>query len=167
MAKVKCFYCNEMFDKDLEPFEKVSSRRYAHKSCYEKVQAGKTSDEIDYENLVNYIKRKFQLSTINAKITKQISDYKQKYNFTYSGILKALVWWYEVKNNPVDDKIITYGIGIVPYIYNDAKTYYYGLWLAQHANTEDLLNSFEIKVEEVIIPSPRQELPRPHLFNII
>ena len=131
-AMVKCFYCNQMFDRNAEEFVLVNSRRYAHKQCHEKVQAGKSQDEKDYEALVNYVKQVFKYSVVPAKITRQITDYKRQYSFTYSGMLKALVWWFEVKKNSVD--AANGGIGILPYIYNDAKTYYYGLYLAQMAN---------------------------------
>lgn len=30
---VKCFFCGERFDRDFEPFRKVSANRYAHKHC--------------------------------------------------------------------------------------------------------------------------------------
>ena len=39
MHKVKCKYCQEIFDRDKEPFVKVSERRYAHKLCFEQNQA--------------------------------------------------------------------------------------------------------------------------------
>jgi len=42
-------------------------------------------------------------------------------------MLKALKYWYEVKKNPLDTNR---GIGIIPYIYNQAKEYYYALYLA-------------------------------------
>ena len=49
MAKLmaKCYFCNESFDRNAEEFVAVNSRRYAHKKCYEKAQAGKTQEEKD------------------------------------------------------------------------------------------------------------------------
>lgn len=91
-AMVKCYYCGEYFDRNAEAFVPVSSRRYAHKKCYDKINAEKTQDEKDYEKLCNYIKQKFLIKTITIKISKQIADYKKEYNFTYSGMLKALIW---------------------------------------------------------------------------
>jgi hypothetical protein len=160
-AMVKCVYCGQQFDRNAEPFVAINSRRYAHQNCYDKNQATKTQDEKDYEELCQYIKQKFYIQTISAKITRQISDYKKQYNFSYSGMLKALKWWFDVKHNTLEGT--NGGIGILPYIYNDARTYYYGLYLAQAANKDKVLN---IKVEEIEIAPPQPYIKPPKLFNI-
>ena len=51
---------------------------------------------------------------ILPRYMKQLSQYEREHNFTYSGMLKALKYWYEVKHNPVDTDR---GVGIIPYIY--------------------------------------------------
>lgn len=89
---VTCKYCGSRFDRDLEPAIEISARRYAHKSCVEKVEATIPQDEKDYNNLENYIKKIFKLKTLSAKIRKQIKDYREDYNYTYSGMLKTLYW---------------------------------------------------------------------------
>ena len=160
-AMVKCFYCGEQFDRNAEPFVAVSSRRYAHKQCHEKAQAGKSQEEKDYEQLCKYIKEKFDMQTISAKITRQIADYKKQYNFTYSGMYKALVWWFDVKKNTLEGT--NGGIGILPYIYNDARTYYYGLYLAQIVNKD---KQIKMEVEEIEIAPPQVYIQPPKLFNI-
>ena len=48
---VTCKYCGIRFDRDLEPAIEVSSRRYAHKTCAEKVEATIPQDEKDYNSL--------------------------------------------------------------------------------------------------------------------
>lgn len=165
MAKlVKCYYCGEMFDRETEEFGKPTSNRYAHKHCYDKAQSEKTQDEKDYEALTQYIKKKFNMNVISAKVIRQISDYKKQFNFTYSGMLKALIWWFDVKKNTLE--ATNGGIGILPYIYNDAKTYYYGLWMAQNINSEKDLANFHIRTEEIEISSPRRYVQPPRLFDI-
>ena len=101
MAKLlaKCFYCGEQFDRNQEEWIAINARRYAHKKCYDLAESGKTQDEKDYEALISYIKQKFCISTISAKITRQITDYKKQYGFTYSAMLKALIWWFDIKKN--------------------------------------------------------------------
>lgn len=89
-AMVKCVYCEKHFDRNAEPFVAVSSRRYAHKECYDKEQASKTQSEIDYEELCKYIKEKFNMSVLSAKVTRQITTYRKDYNYSYSGMLKTL-----------------------------------------------------------------------------
>jgi len=166
MAKLlaKCFYCNQQFDRNKEEWVAVNARRYAHKSCHEQAQAGKTQDEKDYEELVAYVKQKFGYTTVPAKISRQITDYKKAYNFTYSGMLKALKWWFDIKKNTLEGT--NGGIGILPYIYNDARTYYYGLFVAQMVNENKDLEHYKTKVEIVEIAPPQVYVQPPRLFNI-
>lgn len=163
MAKLmaKCVYCGEQFDRNQEEWVAINARRYAHKKCHEQAEAGKSQDEKDYEALTKYIKQKFQMQTISAKVTRQISDYKKQYNFTYSGMLKALTWWFDVKKNTTENT--NGGIGILPYIYNDAKTYYYGLYMAQISNQDKTIHT---KIEEIEIAPPQVYVQPPRLFNI-
>ena len=76
-------------------------------------------------------------------------------------MLKALVWWFDVKKNSIE--AANGGIGILPYIYNDAKTYYYGLYVAQMANQNKKIYN---KVEEVEIAPPQVYVQPPKLFDI-
>ena len=34
---------------------------------------------------------------INPRVRKQLNQYVEEYNYTYSGMLKALIYFYEVK----------------------------------------------------------------------
>jgi hypothetical protein len=158
---VICYYCNQVFDTKTEAYVMVNSRRYAHKTCHDRIQANKPQEERDYEALLQYIKQKFQLTTVSTKIIRQISSYKKEYNFSYSGMLKALTWWFDVKKNTLEKT--NGGIGILPYIYNDAKTYYYGLFLAQDINKN---KHFSNRVEEIEIQSPRVYIAPPKLWDI-
>lgn len=165
MAKkimVKCKYCGLQFDRNNEPCVLVSPRRYAHKACAEKYQNELPKEERDYQALEKYIKELFNTNVLNAKTKKQIKDYKQQYNYTYSGMLKTLKWWYEIKGNSIE--MAQGGIGIIPYIYQEALKYYYGLFLAQSANQE--VNDFKPKVKEIEIGSPRVAVNPIKLFKI-
>lgn len=166
MAKLfaKCYYCGEQFDRNQEEFVAVNSRRYAHKKCHEQAQAGKSQDEKDFEALCSYVKIKFNYSTVPAKIARQITDYKKAYNFTYSGMLKALKWWFDIQGHTLEGT--NGGIGILPYIYNDAKTYYYGLYVAQMVNENKDLEHYKTKVEVVEIAPPQVYVQPPRLFDI-
>ena len=167
MAKLmaKCYYCGSSFDRNSEEFVAVNARRYAHKKCYDEIQSNKTQEEKDYEALENYIKLKFDYNNIMpAKISKQITNYKKEYNFTYSGMLKALIWWFDIQKHTLEGT--NGGIGILPYIYNDAKTYYYGLYMAQLVNQNKDLEHYKTKVEIIEIAPPRAYIPPPKLFSI-
>jgi len=164
MAKklVKCKYCQQVFDRNAEPFVDVGGRRYAHKECYDKYQASIPQQEQDYLALETYIKRLFKLDTISAKIRKQIKDYREDYNYTYSGMLKTLYWWYEIKGNTTE--LANEGIGIVPFVYDDACKYYYNIYLAKLAN--DTKTTYQPVVTTVEIASPRVYVQNKRLFEL-
>lgn len=150
---VKCKYCGIQFDRNSEPFVEVGGRRYAHKKCAEKFLEGISKEELDYAELEKYIKKLLGENYLNAKVKKQIRDFRQEYNYTYSGMLKTLKWWYEIKRNNVE--FAQGGIGIIPFVYNDALKYYYNLYLAHKANEK---NEILIKTKEIEIESPKAEI---------
>jgi hypothetical protein len=159
---VKCKYCGVQFNRNAEPFVEVGGRRYAHKACAEAHQATVSQEELDYMELEKYIKKLFNESVISAKIRKQIRDFRQEYNYTYSGMLKTLKWWYEIRGQSID--MAQGGIGIIPYIYQDALKYYYSIYLAKLANDEKV--SYQPKVKEIEIASPRVRPNPKKLFNL-
>ena len=63
----------------------------------------------------------FKVDYIDARIRKQIKQYREEYNYTYSGIRKALIYHYEIKGG--DKSKANGGIGIVPYVYENAYNY--------------------------------------------
>lgn len=153
MHKVKCKYCEIVFDADKEPYVYIeNSRRYAHESCHKNFTAQLSQNEKDYLELENYIKKLFGKDYVNAKIMNQIQSYKQTYGYSYTGIQKCLQWWFEIEKHSIDDA--NDGIGIVPFIYDQVSAYYYKLWLAHEANSIYDIERYEPKVKEVIIPPP-------------
>lgn len=159
---VICKYCNQKFNRDIEPFVEVGARRYAHKSCAEQVEASTSPEEKDYNNLETYIKKLFNIKTINAKTKKQIRDFREEYGYSYSGMLKTLYWWYEIQDHTTE--LAKNGIGIIPYIYEDAEKYYYTLYLAKIVN--DNIGEYKPKIEEIEIASPRTYVNPIKLFKI-
>lgn len=159
---VICKYCGCRFDRDIEPFIEVSARRYAHKKCADKIDAAIPQEEKDYNNLEKYIKQLFKTDRVNTKTKKQIRDFKQEFGYTYTGILKTLYWWYEIKGHTTE--LAKDGIGIVPYIYEDAEKYYYTLYLARIVNEN--IQEYKPKVIEVEIPSPQTTSNTIKLFKL-
>jgi hypothetical protein len=158
MRKCKCLYCGLEFDRDKLPYTQVTERRYAHKECAEKFQVQKSQDELDYDALADYIENLFGVGFLNAKIVKQIKDYRTAYNYTYSGMLGTLVYWYEVKKAPIDKVKANGGIGIIPYIYDDAKEYYNKINQANQLNAN--FTNYMAKVINITIEPPqKQEVP--------
>lgn len=112
----------------MEPYIKVN-RRYAHVECADKAEEVRSQEDKDKEALEQYIKQLFNEDYVNPRIRKQINDYINNYNYTYSGIQRSLQYFYEVKGHSLEKA--NGGIGIVGYVYSDAYNYYYNLWLAK------------------------------------
>lgn len=165
MHKVKCIYCGVTFDRDKLPFIQISQRRYAHQECSLTEEQKKSKEEQDKIDLDNYIMQLFKIDYVDARIRKQIKQYREEYNYTYSGIRKALVYFYEVKGNPIEKA--NGGIGIVPYVYQNAYNYYLALWQAQQKNQDKVLTNYIPKVKEVIIPRPQRKVKKRELFTFL
>ncbi len=160
---VTCIHCKEKFNRDKEDFIQISERRYAHKKCAEAADAEKDQELKDLEALEEYIMKVLDEEYITARVRKQIKDFKKEYNYTYSGMLKSLIWWYEVKGNSAEKA--NGGIGILPFIYNDAADYYYHLYLAKIANADKEVTNYKPIIKEVTIQAPFITLPTPKLFE--
>jgi hypothetical protein len=68
------------------------------------------------EDLVKLNEYIFKLSgkdTNWARVKQQIKEYTEKYHYSYSGILKSLVYFYDVKKNSITKA--NNSIGIVPF----------------------------------------------------
>ena len=167
MAKhiVKCAICGMSFDANVEPFVKVSSRRYAHQKCSENKEENLSQLEKDKEALDQYIMKLFNITYIDPRIRKQIKQYIEEYHYTYSGILKALVYHYEIKGGDIDKA--NGALGIVPYVYQKAYNYYYSLWEAQQKNKEKIIEHYIPKVKEIIIPVPERKIKKKKNFSFL
>lgn len=159
---VTCVYCGERFNRDKEPTTQISARRYAHKECAEKHEASKSQEEKDLEALEKYIMQLFDEPYVNARVRKQLKEYKEQYHFTYSGILKTLIYFYEIKGNSIEKA--NGGIGIIPFVYNDALKYYYALYLAKLANENKNIEIYKPKEKVIEILPPKIQPKRVRLL---
>ena len=117
--KVICKYCGASFNRDIEPYVKVSNR-YAHAERH-KVQEEHTQQ---LRKLTDYIKRLYSPHEPDWRmIGTQIQRYKDE-GMTYYGMYYTLEFFFVVKGNKVDPNV---GIGIIPYQYKKAQAYYQNL----------------------------------------
>lgn len=153
---VKCAICGKSFDRDKIQSVKYGARRYAHQACYpqgEIVPLLIKEEDPDKKVLMDYIKKIYGDNANWARIQQQIKKYINEDGYSYSGILKSLIYWTEVKKMPIKQD---YGaIGIVPFIYKQAYNYYYSLFLAQNANVGKNIKEIVSKEREVTIDPPR------------
>ena len=80
-------------------------------------------------------------------------------------MLKALVYHFEIKNGSIEKA--NGGVGIIPYVYDNAYNYYYNLWLAQQQNTNKNVEKYVPKVKVIIIPEPRIKEKKKKLFTFL
>lgn len=158
--EVVCSICGQKFDRDKIEAVKTSARRYAHATCIlrngsleeqakaEQILAEQAKSERDLIALEDYVKKLFNIEDVTRKIKKQINTFHEEYKYTYSGILKSLIYFYEIKGNSLEKS--NGGIGIVPYVYDEAKVYYIRIWQAQQINQAKPIEQY-IKPQEVII----------------
>jgi hypothetical protein len=160
--KVKCPGCNTYFYRE-EEAHIVIKNRYWHRKCYEERQQKDAASAQAIIDLENYICKLFSIEYIDARIRKQIKDMVERYHYTYSGIQGTLVYFFEIKRNSLDKA--NGGIGIVPYVYDEAKKYYETIFYAQQLNKDKDINSF-ITEEKTIIIQPPEAIRRNSLKEI-
>lgn len=112
---VKCQYCEKQIDRNIEPFE-TKNKKYYHANCF---HIHEMSAQHRRE-LIDYICQLYEIEAPNGFMVKQIKTFQDEYKYTLKGIEFALRYFHDVMGNDIEAD----GIGIVPFIYNDAKKYY-------------------------------------------
>ena len=161
---VICPKCGIKFDRDKIQAVKISARRYGHATCYPDNKNFVECPNLESNDLIqlkDYISTLFGENANWAMINKQIKKYKEENGYSYSGILKSLVYFYDVKHN--SKAKANNAIGIVPFCYQDAYNYYYSLFLAQQATQDKTLIT---KVKEIIIKPPKMRGTKQQFFDL-
>ena len=102
---------------------------------------------------------------VTPRIRKQLNTYAEQYGYSYSGMKKALVYFYEIKGNSIEKA--NGGVGIIPYVYQDARNYYYALWEANQNNEGKVIADYIPKERIVKIPVPKKQLRKRKLFTFL
>ena len=159
---VNCFWCSKAMlptDDDAVELSDLFGR-YAHKQCAE------IHPKDDREKMIIYLIQlyKFKDDMTWPRLLQQAETIAKDYNFTYSGMMKALNYFYKIKQHPLDR---TRGVGIIPYVYKQAYDYYYALWVAQEQNKRKNLNDYVPKEQVIVIPSPQRKIEKRKLFTFL
>jgi len=165
---VICSVCGCKFDRDKLQAVKSGARRYAHYDCLPTGELvplpEKPKENPDLTKLKDYINEKYGKAANWQLIMRQIKTFTEEKNYSLSGILKSLVYFYDIKHNSVEQS--NGGIGIVPYTYQAAYDYYYSLFLAQSQNENKDIKVITSKVKEITIPLPEIKKEK-RLFNFL
>lgn len=159
---VNCFWCSKAIlpsDSDVIELPGLFGR-YAHKSC------AKEHPRDDREKFKVYLIQlyKFKDDMTWPRLFQQAETIARDYNFTYSGMMKALEYFYKVKQHPIDK---TKGVGIIPYVYKQAYDYYYALWRASEENKKKDLSEYVPKDIEITIKAPQRQVDKRPLFSFL
>ena len=162
LDNVTCAYCQKPMSKKDEDCVMIGNGKYVHKACQ---ALEEKREKTDKEQLEDYIKDLFGTTYIDPRVRAQIKKYVEEFNYTYSGIRKALIYHYEIKGG--DKSKANGGIGIVPYVYEAAYNYHYQLWLAQQKNKDVEVELYTPKVKEIVIPRPERKVKKRPLFTFL
>lgn len=157
---VKCFYCGKTFNRDKVECVPIEGKanRYAHVECAANHETILSEEEKDLLALETYIEKLFNTDYVNPRIRKQIKDYHENYKYTYRNIHRALMYFYEVKGNSTEKA--NNGIGIVPFVHDDAYRYYYSIWVAQQTNEAKPIEQYQSVEQIITIPLPQRKEKR-------
>lgn len=155
--KVKCYYCGHIFDRDKEPYIEVPNqyRRYAHKTCQARAEQQMEHEQESLKELEDYIKKLFNYKALPERVNRQIREYTSKNGYTYSGILSALKYFFDVRHNTTEKA--NGGIGIVPYVYDQANLYWRDLWETKERNSHIEVKDYVLPVREIHISPPQRQ----------
>lgn len=160
--KVKCLQCGEIFDRDVIEYVQVG-RRYMHKVCPNTFHADPEKVKIEQEKnqFYNYVKQIYGPKYNYQLINSQAESYIEEYGYTWSGMAGTLHWFYDIKHGSKDKG--NGGIGIIPYVYDQAKEYYITIAKAEKENKD-----IKLLREPVVfnIQSPRAWHRPPQLLNM-
>lgn len=156
MAKkmVKCLFCGETFDRNVEEFEKIKNR-YAHKVCYVANKENLEKTEKDRMALEEYIPKLLGEGHVSAKVRQQLNSMISE-GYTYYGIHKTLIFFYEIKGNSTSKA--NGGIGIVPFVYKDALAYYKEIHEKQEKNRGKEVSAAEDIVVKIAPPKLNRKI---------
>lgn len=150
----KCLYCNGTIDIAHEEWAMVRNR-YAHKACYEK---NYTEDEKFVPEIYRYLKEDVGISYDYRQCENQRKRFIEKIGYTNEGILNALKYFYGIKKESPQKS--GNRIGIVPYVYDEAKVYYEELEKRQKKIKEDIQKQMKEEKITIHVYTPEKEIDK-------
>ena len=124
------------------------------------------SVKLSKEQLIEEICYHHKTDGINQMIRSQITRFVVEHGYTYLEIARALAFYHEVLERPVEKK---FGIGIVPHIMDDARKYYKELEREERRRkleAQKLVNSYNKQRKVVKVVPAERKLTGRTLINI-
>ena len=107
----KCPHCNNEV-KEEDAIYNTKTKRYYHEFCYNEL--------LERKQLCDYICELFSYKKPSVRIYQQMTSYHNK-GVSYSDMLLTLKYFYEIKKGDINKS--QGGIGIIPYVLDEAKEF--------------------------------------------
>lgn len=144
--------CEYLVNKDTQEFVKHSTKTY-HKHCFEQFELGKQHRK----ELHEYICELYSMPIVNGFILKQIKEFEEVYGYKLGGMKLALQYFHEIEGNPVESANVKYktqGIGIIPYIYDEARDHFMKMNQIQQSAKEKKITT---EAEVIYVRQPKKK----------
>ena len=150
----KCLYCSGEIDISKDDYCMPRTNRYAHSKCY---QENYSPDDEFISQIYDFLKSQ-KISYNYPECERQRNHYITKLGYSNEGVLNALKYFYLVKKQSPSKS--GNRIGIVPYVYDEAKEYYAKLAQRQKQiarGVEKQLNKQEVVIKVTAPEKPVQK----------
>ena len=140
-----CRVCHYPIDKTKEEgvdWIQPSKGWYFHKDCYETWKATPATDDDWVDMIYDFLARDLKVKYEYHMCQAQIENFWKKKKINPKCIYFTLKYFYEIKGNSWDKG--HGGIGIVPYVFDDAKAY----WIAQERKKRGFMKELEEQAKE-------------------
>ena len=107
----KCPHCNNEV-KEEDAIYNTKTKRYYHEFCYNEL--------LERKKLCDYVCELFNYKKPSVRIYQQMANYYER-GVSYTDMLLALKYFYEIKKGDINKS--QGGIGIIPYVLEEAKEF--------------------------------------------
>lgn len=107
----KCPHCNYEV-KEEDAIYNTKTKRYYHEFCYNEL--------LERKKLCDYVCELFNYKKLSVRIYQQMANYYER-GVSYTDMLFALKYFYEIKKGDINKS--QGGIGIIPYVLDEAKEF--------------------------------------------
>lgn len=157
MARAKkdhfiCTSCNLELHKDLKV---IKNRKTICKTCADKID----KEKMEHQEFLRYLTEELNVNNISGMIISQIKNYRENYNYLYSGMKYTIYFCKEILK--MDFDIDTYGIGFIPYNYKKAEEYF----LEQQSLNDSVPDDFKVEYRKVKRVKTKSE-EKPRLYDL-
>ena len=155
----ECRICKVQIDKTKEKegidWFMPSKNYYYHISCYNTWKAAPATDDDWISMIYDFLAHDLKVSYNSHMCEAQIKKFWKENKINPKGVYFTLKYFYEIKNNSWDKS--HGGLGIIPYVFTDAKSY----WIEQERKKRGFMKELEEQArEKQIIHIVRKERKR-------